>query len=802
MIQFLVVTRDVYGNQMEDLGTVDDLRAFLSPGAQEQLSPNINQQQIAPGIFVFQVLPTFASLYELTVLVSGSDVFGGPFFPVVIPAATDAATCVMIIAATGQNLATTPLPMGATVIVALIARDQFGNDQIASGATHDQVSLTWSDHDVTYLGQNGSTWEWSVVTPSHYEVSVITVLVNGQPLGYNPSDHTTSQFAQGVPVTVGQSALVNYSQAQSVQIGLTVAASFLIFVAVFLVGYLVRMRHEYLLQLHGPVFLYLMILGAVLGFACVIVMAVPTVTDLSCAFEAFLGHLGYVLFFGALLAKVTRTASHGRKPPTSVDCALPVLTLVFLLLWCIACSRSLQLVRIKNIYTKPTAGTMQVSERQLVIYLLCSGLLYCGYFALWMIIAPPQPSVSQNNNTQYLSCATEGNIFPTLILVLELALLLYSWYRCYLVHDLQSLQNEAKALMASTLNLTFAGGLLALVVKLFVATPNTQKLFVTIGMLCVPLISLACVFVPVIYFLAIEQDNKVIQARIKAAISSSHLPSELNPAANAPLISLKAKNQPVRSVPAAAAAASAAAPPSSDALVNKAAGGVLLGADDSHRALLLSGDEVRELLHAVSAAHEPSITEPNAPALAAQQHMLELKLARLQLQRESESHAAAEAAYLSAVSAEQAARDMPHPHVSLSSVEASTRASAAVADFPGTGQRLHPALEMQQLIAAHDSQRQPPPASAINERQSAIAALPMLLVPQRTAASPQPMPAATLSDAVESIHINPPSNAAMSALGSPSATAPATSPRDALLFMQPNQPTTSSLAPSEPTRHA
>src|SRR5690606_14915326 len=124
VLHFTLITRDQFGNRMENLLAGGDVRAYLRSKTIASSQPS-SLKRVSGGEYSRTLAPTAASSdYTLTVLVSGSDVFEGPFHPVMLPTSTRAATSTLVNEVTGLSVINYALPLG-TVTLLLTLRDRF-----------------------------------------------------------------------------------------------------------------------------------------------------------------------------------------------------------------------------------------------------------------------------------------------------------------------------------------------------------------------------------------------------------------------------------------------------------------------------------------------------------------------------------------------------------------------------------------------------------------------------------------------------------------------------------------------------
>jgi len=463
--RFMLVTRDAFGNRMEDLHSRDDVRAFLQSSSIHSSPPAMLEGR--RGIYTVAVTPTIAADdYVLTVMVSGSDVLEGPFAPLFLPGNTSAAASTLHAQSTGLSLLTFSLPVGDDVAIVLTLRDGWGNVQRAEVADSDHVEFEWPGKAVRLATRVGAVLTYLVDLPSYEPKSLIRVTINGAPLGFDPTSPSADALglAQGILVGVGSLSITPYVQPAAVQIALSFFAALCIVLTLLLLFYIHRYRHLAPIRASAPTFLVLMLVGACFSYATLFSLSLPESTEVSCVIEPLLGHFGFILLFGSLILKTQRVRT----------------------IW------------------KDSRLTQQryLSDTSLGVRLALMLAAFVVYFAVWMSLARPVPHRIEAGANSFIVCESEAHsgggsstsstrvsigadVFPSAILIVEAVYVCYGAYLAASIWSLPSQWNESKALFAATYNVVVIGGLLTLLVKAVLDKPDQRQLFTCIGVLVV-----------------------------------------------------------------------------------------------------------------------------------------------------------------------------------------------------------------------------------------------------------------------------------------------------------------------------
>ena len=478
-LRVLVVTRDFSGNRMEGLGfgqgagqvtgVRDDLRSFLS-SASTQASPPIVTTFLSWGLYELSMTPTLvANDYVLTVLVAGSDVFGGPFFPIVQPDTTSALQSTFVVAESGLSLLSlqnqgVSLPVGRDLELLVTLRDRFGNPQSLDAAPRDTVEMIWPGHNVRPQARDPlRPWEVRFLVDTipvggdTFESSVMRVLINNLPICHDPAAVGGTNFELGINVVLGEVVVTDYVVHPSVQIVFACAAIFCMLLTVVVMCGLHYFRTMDHIRAVSPMFLQLMLVGALIEYATIIPLTMPVVSATSCALEVLLGHGGFFAIFGALFVKVDR---------------------------------------VRGIMQGNLIKATKVTDAMLLVRFGLGMLLMLAYYSIWMAVSPPLPSHVQSGLTLYRVCASEQSVFPILILCIEGAFVVWGAYLSASVWSVPYQFGEAKHLLVAIYQVGLVGGLLSMLVRTIVTVPSNQLLLEGIGVLFVTSMVILAMFGP------------------------------------------------------------------------------------------------------------------------------------------------------------------------------------------------------------------------------------------------------------------------------------------------------------------
>jgi hypothetical protein len=517
-LSFTLVTRDKFGNRMENLLSRDDVRTFLRRKTTSASPPTL-LTQISGGVYGLRINPSQAGTdYTLTVMVSGSDVKEGPFHPVLLASATDPAACTLTNAANGLSVLTYALPVGRVVLL-LTLRDRFGNVQEPGVASRDEVLIDWPGHDLQLLSRNHSELRWSVLLQDFEVGSLMSVLVNSQPLGYDPTSFTRQELSNGISIDVGTAVISAYSQPMAMKASFIFFSVLMIVLTLLLGGYVYLLRGYAPIRASAPRCLGMMLMGAICLYCCLISLTTSPATDASCAIDPLLGHVGFLALVGSLLAKTLMIKAQAQQ----------------LMILAQSKEGSVSRRQVTQAMADEQAQTdhSSLSEQKLISRLWTVLALYVAYWIVWMSVARPEPLVLKDGFTTYVVCRSPdapgrrsdvsrtaggvGNMFevcPLLPLAFEVLLLVYTSIQIALSWTLPSAFNESRYILISVYNVLVLGGIMTMLVELFLPTPDFQLLFSGIGILLVTTIVTLVMFVPKVLLLLSPRSAQEAEARV------------------------------------------------------------------------------------------------------------------------------------------------------------------------------------------------------------------------------------------------------------------------------------------------
>ena len=234
-----------------------------------------------------------------------------------------------------------------------------------------------------------------------------------------------SDIVERIIDTTGE--ITVYAQGMGMQITIIVLSQILIVAGMISSTMIHRWREKKLIRASSPLFLQVIIVGCILIFITVGLLAIDSITVGSCTAVLLTSHLGYVIALGGISAKT----------------------------W-----------RIIKIFNTDNLRGEKITDTTLVKYLGYIIGILSVYLLVWISVDGPRPIsfIDYGNNIWYTTCASSSNLWQLTLLFVEAIGLLMTCILAYRVRNNPTAFNESFWIALSVYNIAVVGGIILLIV--------------------------------------------------------------------------------------------------------------------------------------------------------------------------------------------------------------------------------------------------------------------------------------------------------------------------------------------------